>query len=280
MKIPFAKYHALFNDFLVVEKSAIRLSESRIPGLVRAICHRKSGLGADGVLLVSESLRADAKVDVYNADGGWAEKSGNGLRIVGLHLNRAGKLKKSLKIEIGETINSVKINRPNNFTAAITAEIGKPEFSSKKVPIKSKSKYMIYQPLKVGRIRIPVTCLSLGNPHTVLFVNDFEFDWKQIGSEIEIHPLFPKSTNVEFVKIVSRKKLRLAEWERGVGATGSSGTGAAAAVAAAVVLGAVQRKCLVEFESGRLSVNWRKGDNMIELTGPVELVGEGTFEYL
>lgn len=280
MNVPFAKYHALLNDFLVVEKSALKLTESRIPGLVRDICHRKSGIGADGLLLVSKSLRADAKVDVYNADGGWAEKSGNGLRIVALHLNRAGKLKKSLKIEMGGTINSVKINRCHNSTAVITAEIGNPEFGSKKVPVKSKSKYMIYQPLKVGRIRIPVTCLSMGNPHTVLFVNDFDFDWKQIGSEIENHPLFPNGTNVEFAKIISRKKLHLAEWERGVGATGSSGTGAAAAVAAAVVLGAVERKCLVEFESGRLSVNWRKGDNMIELTGPVELVGEGTFEYL
>ncbi|HEX2897009.1 MAG TPA: diaminopimelate epimerase [candidate division Zixibacteria bacterium] len=280
MKIPFAKYHALMNDFLVVEKSRVKLPGARISGLVRKICHRKSGIGADGVLLLSNSSRADSKVDVYNADGGWAEKSGNGLRIVGLHLNRTGKVKKSLKIEMGGTISSVKTDQSNNSSAVITADIGKPEFSCKRIPVKSKSKYMIYQPLQVGRIKIPVTCLSMGNPHAVLFVNDFNFDWKQIGSEIEIHQVFPKCTNVEFVKIISRKKLHLAEWERGVGATGSSGTGAAAAVAAAVVLGAAERKCQVEFDSGKLSVNWRKQDNIIELAGPVEFVCEGTFEYL
>lgn len=280
MSIPFAKYHALLNDFLVMEKSGVKLSGSRLSDLVQKICHRKSGIGADGVLLLSRSSRANAKVNVYNADGGWAEKSGNGLRIAGFHLNRSQKSKKNLTIDMGGTVSRVQINRANGSSAQITADIGAPEFKSKKVPVKAKSEYMIYQPLKVGRFAMPVTCLSMGNPHAVLFVNDFNFDWQVIGSEIENHKAFPHGTNVEFVKIISRKKLRLSEWERGVGATGSSGTGAAAAVAAAVVLGEAERKCRVEFDSGKLEVNWRKNDNIIELTGPVQFVSEGKFEYL
>jgi diaminopimelate epimerase len=139
---------------------------------------------------------------------------------------------------------------------------------------------MINAPLKIGGVNIPVTCLSIGNPHTVLFVDNFNFDWKTLGTEIEKHKAFPNGTNVEFVKILSKNRLRLAEWERGVGATGSSGTGAAAAVTAAVVLGLTNRKCLVEFEAGSLNVNWRERDNVIELTGPVESICQGIFEYI
>ncbi len=159
------------------------------------------------------------------------------------------------------------------------AELGVPKFHSKDIPIKAKSKYMINGPLKIGGVNIPVTCLSMGNPHTVLFVDDFNFDWQTLGAEIESHRAFPNGTNVEFVKILSKERVRLCEWERGVGATGSSGTGAAAAVTAAVVLGLTDRKCRVEFESGSLAVNWRKRDNIIELTGPVEFICEGSYEY-
>jgi len=280
MKIKFFKYNALLNDFIVVEGKAHKLTKNQLPSFVKEICHRKSGVGADGVLCFGKSRKADSKVDVYNADGGWAEKSGNGLRIAGLHCHRLSKQKENFVFEMDGALNKVRFVSGSKSAELLTTELGVPKFKTRDVPINVKSQFMINKPLKVGNTNFPVTCLSIGNPHTVLFVEDFNIDWKQFGAEIEKHGLFPNGTNVEFVKILSSKKLKLAEWERGVGATGSSGTGAAAAVVAAVVLGVADRKCRVEFESGSLSILWRKSDNVIELTGPVEFVCEGYYDYI
>ena len=142
----------------------------------------------------------------------------------------------------------------------------------------TKSKFMINTTLDVSGTEFPVTCLSVGNPHAVLFVDNFDFDWQQIGADIEHHKLFPNRTNVEFVKVLSSKKLLVAVWERGAGPTGSSGTGAAAAVAASVMLGAAGRKCTAVFETGEIEVNWRASDDIIEIRGPAEFICEGTFE--
>ncbi len=157
-------------------------------------------------------------------------------------------------------------------------DIGEPIFETSLVPVKSKSKFLINAEIKIGSANFPLTTLSVGNPHTVLFVDDFDFDWETLGAEIERLPIFPKRTNVEFVKILKRNKIFLSGWERGAGATGSSGTGAAAAVAAGVMNGQLERKCEVEFDTGSLNVNWRNSDNIIELTGPVEFIGEGYIE--
>ena len=161
----------------------------------------------------------------------------------------------------------------------VSADLDQPQFEASQVPIRSRYRYMINSPLSIGGVKLPVTCLSVGNPHTVLFVNDFDFDWQALGAEIERHRAFPNRTNVEFVKIVNRRKVRLADWERGAGATGSSGTGAAAAVSAGVIMGLLDRECEVVFDSGSLFVNWPENSGVIELTGPVVHVTSGTYEF-
>jgi len=279
MKIKYYKYHALLNDFILIASRPTSLTSDRLSKFARNICHRKRGIGADGVLYLKRSKKGVWEVDVYNADGGWAEKSGNGLRIAGLHCYRTNQNEKDYLFQMGGTLNKVSFINGSVTKAKFSTELGVPKFQTKDIPINMKSRFMINQPLKIGGVSLPMTCLSIGNPHTVLFVEDFDFDWKHIGLEIEKHRLFPNHTNVEFVRILSRKRLQLAEWERGVGATGSSGTGAAASVAAAVVLGVADRKCRVEFDSGALLVHWRKSDNIIELAGPVAFIGEGEFEF-
>jgi diaminopimelate epimerase len=144
--------------------------------------------------------------------------------------------------------------------------------------VRSRKKFHINTPIKLGRYNFPVTCLSVGNPHTVMFVDDFDFDWHSIGEEIENHKQFPHRTNVEFVKLVNRKRIRLADWERGAGATGSSGTGAAAAVCASVMLGLTDHKCKVVFDAGTLEVDWSNETNRIDLTGPAEYIASGTID--
>ena len=280
MKIKYWKYHALSNDFIVLEAAVNRTLSSRsISGLTKEICHRRTGVGADGVLWLSKSRKADCRMDVYNADGGWAEKSGNGLRICALHLSQKRRRKRYFAIETGTSVDQVRIIRRSDGGGIVHTELGEPTFEAKTVPVRSRRKYVINSPIRIGGFSIPMTCLAVGNPHAVVLVDSFDFDWRALGAEIETARVFPRRTNVEFVRRVNRRKLQLCEWERGAGATGSSGTGAAAAVCAMVVLGLAERRCRVEFAAGALDVDWNKDTNLVELTGPAQFITHGEFEY-
>jgi diaminopimelate epimerase len=280
MLVKFCKYHALQNDFLIIEQGENRMGKARLERLAQVICHRKTGVGADGILYLSGSKRGDRKIDVFNADGSWAEKSGNGLRIAGVHecLNTG---KKTMTFETAVSLDQVVVRRTlrRGKSYVVSTNLGEPEFRAEKIPVKTRSEYMINMPLKLAGINLPVTCVAVGNPHVVLFVKDFAFDWETVGSEIEKHPLFPQRTNVEFACITGRRKVRVAEWERGAGATGSSGTGAAAVVCAGVIMGLLERRCEVQFAAGSLMVEWREDSGTIELTGPVEYVAGGVFDF-
>jgi diaminopimelate epimerase len=278
MIIPFTKYHAVGNDFIVVDRRVKAIPERRLAQLAMAMCDRRTGVGADGILALSRSRKADCKVDVYNADGGWAEKSGNGLRTAAVHLAGQTKGKSSFAIETGTTIDHVRIQKKLRGGYLVRAELGTPDFLAKHVPVRTRSKYVIASPVKVAGVSLPMTCLSVGNPHCVVLVGDFDWDWQALGAEIEYADPFPKGTNVEFVKVLSKNKIRVAEWERGAGATGSSGTGAAAAVSAMVMLGLVERICNVEFDFGSLAVHWRSDSDILELTGPVHHIMDGTYD--
>jgi diaminopimelate epimerase len=247
--------------------------------MAKSICDRSRGIGADGLLYLSPSRKADVRADVFNADGGWAERSGNGLRIVALHLQNLQLGGKECTVEMGRSVNRVSLLRRIAGGYQVRGTVGTPDFRAAAVPVRSRARMVINQKLTFGKESAFATCLAVGNPHCVIAVDSFDFDWRALGRLIEYAPIFPKRTNVEFVKVVNRGKIRVAEWERGAGATGSSGTGAAAAVAAMVMNGLVDRKCEVMFESGLLFVNWRSDTNLIELHGPVIFVASGIFNY-
>jgi diaminopimelate epimerase len=281
MLIKFSKYHALHNDFLVIEHDKPALSKARLSRLAKAICNRRSGVGADGIMLLSRSRKADRRIDIYNADGSWAEKSGNGLRIAGLHEFLSNRRRKGFVFKTATSLDKVVIRRSvgKGNCYEIAASLGEPEFRAARIPVRTRYEYMINTPMALAGRKWPISCVAVGNPHAVLLVDSFDFDWKMLGSEIERHRLFPNRTNVEFAKIVNRQRLKVAVWERGVGATCSSGTGAAAVVCVAVILGLADRRCKVMFETGSLVVEWKADTNSIVLTGPVELVMQGTYEF-
>ena len=278
MVIPFVKYHALENDFVVVDRARVRLAASRWPTLAQQVCHRRSGVGADGLLVVSADRSVDARLDVYNADGSWAEKSGNGLRIAAAFLRDRGDRRRSFRFRTGAGIDRVRVLGSKGKATRASAELGHPDFRAAAIPVRTRRRAIINAPLRLGGIELPVTCVSVGNPHAVLVVADFDFDWQQVGADIERHRAFPQGTNVGFVRVVGRRRLEVREWERGAGPTGSSGTGAAAAVAAAVMLGLSERRCAVVYPAGTLNVHWRSTDDVIEVSGPVTRVCSG--EYL
>ncbi len=278
MIIPFEKYHALENDFLVIEQKRKRYTASQLRTIARRLCHRKIGIGADGLLVLTAERSVERHFAIFNADGSKADISGNGLRIAGAYLFRRDKRKRRFIFSSAQGEKTVEILSASKNEYKIKTNLGEPEFQSAKIPVRSTRKYFINSPITLGDTKIPITCLSVGNPHAVLFVADFDFDWRALGNEIEHHRMFPQRTNVEFVKVLNRKRLKIAEWERGVGATGSSGTGAAAAVCAAVMLGLTGRQVTVEFEGGNLHVEWLEADNSISLSGAVAFICRGESE--
>jgi diaminopimelate epimerase len=280
MLVKYSKYHALKNDFIVTDLGSTRRSKTTLAAWTVRLCQRRTGVGADGVLYLSKSRKAYRKVYVYNADGSWAEKSGNGLRIAAVHMCKLarGRGRREFVFETAGSLDTVLVGKRLGQAYTVTVQLAPPEFETSRVPVKSRKRYMINSPLSIGGVQLPVTCLSVGNPHCVLVVNDFDFEWQLLGAEIERHRAFPNRTNVEFVKIVNRSKIHVADWERGAGATGSSGTGAAASVCAGIIMGLIDRKCEAVFQTGSLHVHWPEKTSPIALTGPVEYVTSGIYE--
>nr|MBN2278012.1 diaminopimelate epimerase [candidate division Zixibacteria bacterium] len=278
-KLEFYKYHALGNDFLVIDLINRRPGKIDYNRMALDMCSRNSGVGADGILVLSRSNRADCCIDLFNSDGSWAEKSGNGLRIAAAYYHRKYARRKKLIFEIGGDSVEARIIRVSLAETMVRVSLGRPEFETRRVPMKSKAQYHINAPLKIEGVKIPATILSVGNPHTVIFVDRFDFDWKLLGEIIENSRYFPHRTNVEFVRIVNRKKIVLNDWERGAGATGSSGTGASAAVAAGVVNGYLERAVEVVFPTGSLRVEWPVESDNIILTGPAVFVCRGEYVF-
>ncbi len=315
-EISFSKLHGLGNDFIVSSGADVSItrrganpsSTGRLGRLARAICDRHTGVGADGFLVVLAPQRKEnnARTRFFNADGSEAEMSGNGIRCAAAYyLERAGRplalvpgrstacrtlphtseqrvgqaLPLQLKLETAAGVKSVRLVKRSRSGWVFRVGMGKPILNSKEIPF---SAVGVPAPvvgflLPTFRGTIPVTVTSMGNPHCSTFVQDFDtVDWRAIGSEIENSGLFPKRTNVEFVKVHSRKKIEVRFWERGVGQTASSGTGSCAAVVACILNGLTNRKVQVRTLVGSLDVSWPKNGE-VTLTGPVERVANGVY---
>jgi len=163
MLIKYSKYHALRNDFLVVEARDLLHKPKVLTRLVQTICDRRAGVGADGVLYLSRSSRVARRIDIYNSDGSWAEKSGNGLRIAGVHLVMKARrsVKRRFTFKIGKTVDEVNVGRKIRGGYLVSVSLGQPEFETSLVPVKSRRKFMINAPLTIGGVKLPVTCLSV-----------------------------------------------------------------------------------------------------------------------
>ena len=277
-KIKFQKFHCLGNDFIVIDLIGKQSAFANYNELSKNICNRNSGVGGDGILVIQSSRKYDCFLDIFNSDGSWAEKSGNGLRITAGYLasnyNKKGRV--TIQMECDNSI--AQISKYGKRQSIVKVSLGKPEFETKEIPLISKQKFHINRPIKIDKYEFVLTALSVGNPHAVMFVDSFDFNWQFLGEIIENSPKFPNRTNVEFVKIVNRSKVILNDWERGAGATGSSGTGAGAAAVAGIINGFLNRGVEVVFPTGSLLIEWPSQEENIYLTGPVEYICRG--EYL
>ncbi len=275
MKLAFTKMHGIGNDFILIDCREENLC-SQLPSvgeLSRRLCHRRFGIGADQVLLLFPSKVADFKMKIFNADGSEVEMCGNGIRCLAKYIwDRGISTNDALSVET-----AAGIIRPERVDGMVKVDMGEPILQAREIPVNLDGVIKNY-PLIIDGKELKITCVSMGNPHAVIFVDNVEaFDVKRYGPVIETHELFPKRTNVEFIEVMGPERLKMRVWERGAGETMACGTGASAAAVAANLNGFSEKKVTVGLLGGELKIEW-SGNNRVYMTGPAEEVFEGRIE--
>lgn len=269
--------HGLGNDFVLIdtiENRRVRsLNDSVLSNLAVQLSHRRFGIGADQVLLLYPSESADYRMRILNADGSEVEMCGNGIRCFAKYVWSKGySRKKVLAIET-----PAGIIRPEKQGNLVRVDMGTPILDGEKIPVKLPGKVQNH-PLTIRDTTFLMTCVSMGNPHAVVFVDDVSnFPVSTYGPLIETHELFPKKTNVEFIERINPREIRMRVWERGTGETMACGTGASAAVVASALNGHTGRDVLVHLTGGDLMIEWT-ADNHVFMTGPAVKSFEGVIE--
>jgi diaminopimelate epimerase len=274
-RVPFTKGHGLGNDYLVIEERDVDFPLG--PAAVQWICHRHWGVGSDGILLRTGSSVADVGLRIFNPDGSEAEKSGNGLRIFAKYLWERGGLRKSpMRIETKGGVVEAVCHLDGERVDQVTVEMGRATFRAPEIPMHGPDREVVGVPLQVGDRFLTVTCVSVGNPHCVVFTEKLDDDEvRRLGPRIENHPSFPNRTNVQFARVVGRDRVEIRIWERGAGWTLASGSSSCAVAASAVRNGLVGGRLTIQSPGGELGVDVRE-DWSIRLRGPVAEVCEGT----
>ncbi|HKG23376.1 MAG TPA: diaminopimelate epimerase [Blastocatellia bacterium] len=278
-ELRFTKLQGAGNDFLIIPTDYIEPLEGA-PALARVMCERKYGAGADGIVFVAPSAgaAADFSSRIFNSDGSEAEVSGNGTRCAAAFLHYTKRWSEPrVRIDTAAGIKTGELVARSGARFDFEFDMGEPRFSSLELPMnldRPLPKVVAYGLMLGGEI-FEVTCVSMGNPHCTLFIDDLEsLNLEEIGPLIEDHPVFPNRTNVEFARVISPEEIEVMFWERGVGRTLSSGTGSCGAAVAAMLNGFTARAVNVRTGGGTLRIEWRD-DNHVALTGSAEVLYEG-----
>ena len=276
MKI--TKMQGLGNDYIY-----IHCAEDQIPdpaALARRISDRHFGVGSDGLVLILPCDQADFRMRMFNADGSESEMCGNASRCIGKYIHDRGLSdKEEIRLMTGAGIRILKLNVKDGKTQSVRVDMGEPELEASRIPVLMPDGRVIDAPAEVKGQTFRMTCVSMGNPHAVIFVEDADsFDVHGYGAALEVHPLFPRKTNVEFATVKDRQHLRMRVWERGSGETMACGTGACATLVAAVLNGLCERKSVLELNGGLLTVEWDPETNHVYQEGPAEFVFDAEYD--
>lgn len=271
----FTKMHGIGNDYLFVNCFEEVIENPERMAIVMSKPH--FGAGADGLVLIEPSVAADFAMRIFNADGSEAEMCGNALRCIGKYVYDRGMTDKTeLTIETGGGVKQLWLTVENGKVARIKADMGTPELNPRLIPVDLPGELVLRHRLQILGQTWFITCVNMGNPHSVVFVRDPEvIDLPTIGPMIEHHPLFPRRTNVEFVRVIDRNILQMRVWERGAGETLACGTGACASLVAAVLGGLSNRTVQMKLSGGNLQLQWSADDNHVYQTGPAAFVYDG-----
>ncbi|HEV8001355.1 MAG TPA: diaminopimelate epimerase [Planctomycetaceae bacterium] len=271
----FTKMHGAGNDYVYVN-CFDETPPADLPALARAVSDRHKGIGSDGLILIRPSSVADARMQMFNADGSEAEMCGNGVRCVAKYVYEHGIARKEiLQIETGRGVLTLKVFAKDGKVDRVRVGMGPPILNSAKIPTRLAGDPPVLVRLDVAGRELKVTCVSMGNPHCVIFVDEITDDLVlRLGPQIERHPAFPKRVNAEFVKVLSRTETVLRVWERGSGETQACGTGACAAAVSGVLAGLTDRKIVTHLPGGDLELEWTSRGE-VEMTGPAVEVFTG-----
>jgi len=271
----FTKMHGAGNDYVYVNCfEQVELGD--VTELAKAISDRHFGVGGDGLVLICPSERADARMVMYNADGSEAEMCGNAVRCVAKFVYDHGiATKEELTIETGRGVLALQCSVTDGKVDRVRVNMDEPILASSEIPTTLAGDPPVNVPVGVGGRTLEVTCVSMGNPHAVTFVDEVNDDWVlNIGPQVEVHEAFPRKINAEFIHVVSRSEVIMRVWERGSGETLACGTGACASVVAGVLAGLLDRKVLVRLTGGDLEIEWAESGE-VYMTGPATEVFSG-----
>jgi len=281
----FTKMHGLGNDYVYINGLEEDLSGLDLAELSRVLSDRHFGIGGDGIILVLPSAAADLHMRILNSDGSEAEMCGNGIRAFAKYAYERGLTAKTkLEVETGAGLIRPELTVEGGVVTRVRVDMGEPRLLRREIPMAGEpgDERVVGESIEVDGETVRVTCVSMGNPHCVLFVpSTAEAPVTTLGPRLEHHPLFPSRTNVEFVEVLGRDRLRMRVWERGAGETLACGTGATASAVAAVLNGRADRAVTIELLGGELQWEWAP-DNHVFLTGPATEVfsGEVDVEHL
>jgi len=275
----FAKMHGAGNDYVYVNGFAETVADPA--ALARAVSNRQFGIGSDGLILILPSETADVRMRMFNADGSEAEMCGNGIRCVAKYAYDHGLVKKTaIRVETGAGIKPLQLY-PNaaDKVERVRVNMGQPVLKRSRIPMAGpEAEQVVAESLAVLDQTFAITCVSMGNPHCVIFVDDVDaFPVELYGPAIENHPSFPRRINVEFVQVLSAGEVRQRTWERGAAETLACGTGASAVTVAGVLTGRTSRRLINHLRGGDLEMEWAE-DGDIYMTGPAVQVFEGDYQ--
>ena len=271
----FVKMQGIGNDLICID--CIHQEVSDYSSLALLMCRPHFGVGADGIALLQRSTSADFSLRTFNSDGSETEMDGNALRCIGKLVYEKGLINSDhLWVETRVGLKEVRLIIENGKVTGAKVDMGSPELDPKKIPVDLPGEMVLRHRMQIMGQTYFITCVSMGNPHAVIFVRDPEvIDLPVLGPLLEHHPLFPRRTNIEFVRTISRDVLQMRVWERGAGETLACGTGACAALVASVLNGQSNRHVQMKLAGGNLNVHWDPEDNHVYQTGPAVIVFEG-----
>jgi len=276
--IQFTKMQGLGNDYVYFD--AIHQEIKDVAHLARFASDRHFGVGGDGIILICQSQVADFKMRMFNCDGSEAEMCGNGIRCVGKFVYDKGLTQKTeITVETLAGIKYLELQVENGKVQCVKVDMGEPILEPKKIPVEAEQMPVLDLPIQVEGKAFSFACVSMGNPHAITIVEDVDsFEVEKYGKEIEVHPVFPRKTNVEFIQVVDKKQLKMRVWERGTGETLACGTGACASAVACNLLGIADRCVEIELLGGKLQIEWNEENNHVYMTGPAVTVFDGVLE--
>lgn len=273
----FTKMHGCGNDYIYVDGGAEKVPQDQKPEIVRRLSDRHFGIGGDGVIFINPSTEADFEMEMYNMDGSRAEMCGNGIRCVAKFVYDKGLTDKtSISVISCGKIKYLELTVQDGKVSTVKVNMGSPILNARDIPVISDSDQVIGERIETGDKLYEMTCVSMGNPHAVIFMDQVsELPIEEIGPLFENHVRFPNRINTEFVKVIDREHVEMRVWERGTGETLACGTGACAVTVACVLNGLTEDAVTVKLLGGNLKIQWDREANLVYMTGPAETVFEG-----